>query len=97
MKDVEWQLRNWYNFVWLSGASRASGSEMALTLEVKKALRFEVPEHGSAEVVDATERIVMPGLVDTHVHINEPGRTEWEGFDTATRAAGSGRSRDRAA
>ncbi|MGI9105141.1 MAG: allantoinase AllB [Pyrinomonadaceae bacterium] len=34
--------------------------------------------------------IVMPGLVDTHVHINEPGRTEWEGFDTATRAAAAG-------
>ncbi len=32
----------------------------------------------------------MPGLVDTHVHINEPGRTEWEGFDTATRAAAAG-------
>ena len=32
----------------------------------------------------------MPGLVDTHVHINEPGRTEWEGFHTATRAAAAG-------
>jgi allantoinase len=33
---------------------------------------------------------ILPGLVDTHVHINEPGRTEWEGFDTATRAAQAG-------
>jgi allantoinase len=32
----------------------------------------------------------MPGLVDTHVHCNEPGRTEWEGFATATRAAAAG-------
>ena len=32
----------------------------------------------------------MPGLVDTHVHINEPGRTDWEGFETATRAAAAG-------
>jgi allantoinase len=32
----------------------------------------------------------MPGIVDTHVHINEPGRTEWEGFSTATRAAAAG-------
>src|ERR1043165_4532139 len=32
------------------------------------------------EVVDAGESVVMPGLVDTHVHINAPGRTEWEGF-----------------
>jgi len=41
-------------------------------------------------VVDAGESIVMPGLVDTHVHINEPGRTEWEGFETGTRAAAAG-------
>jgi len=34
--------------------------------------------------------VLMPGLVDTHVHINEPGRTEWEGFETATRAAAAG-------
>jgi allantoinase len=33
---------------------------------------------------------ILPGLVDTHVHINEPGRTEWEGFETATRAAAAG-------
>jgi allantoinase len=40
--------------------------------------------------VDAGESIVMSGLVDTHVHINEPGRTEWEGFETGTRAAAAG-------
>jgi len=34
--------------------------------------------------------VLMPGIVDTHVHINEPGRTEWEGFETATRAAAAG-------
>ncbi len=33
---------------------------------------------------------MMPGIVDTHVHVNEPGRTEWEGFETATRAAAAG-------
>ena len=43
------------------------------------------------EVVEASEdSIVMPGLVDSHVHVNEPGRTEWEGFATATRAAAAG-------
>ena len=41
-------------------------------------------------VYDAGESVVMPGLVDTHVHINEPGRTVWEGFETATRAAAAG-------
>ena len=41
-------------------------------------------------IYDAAESVVMPGLVDTHVHINEPGRADWEGFDTATRAAAAG-------
>ncbi|BDZ63681.1 allantoinase AllB [Agromyces mangrovi Wang et al. 2018] len=35
-------------------------------------------------------RVLLPGIVDAHVHVNEPGRTEWEGFDTATRAAAAG-------
>jgi allantoinase len=43
-----------------------------------------------ALVHDANDSVVMPGIVDTHVHINEPGRTEWEGFSTATRAAAAG-------
>lgn len=43
------------------------------------------------EVVELAERqILIPGLVDTHVHVNEPGRTEWEGFETATKAAAAG-------
>jgi allantoinase len=41
-------------------------------------------------VYDAGESAVLPGLVDTHVHINEPGRTDWEGFWTATQAAAAG-------
>lgn len=41
-------------------------------------------------VDDVGHLVVMPGLVDSHVHINEPGRTEWEGFATATRAAAAG-------
>lgn len=43
------------------------------------------------EVIDlADDEVLIPGLVDTHVHVNEPGRTEWEGFATATRAAAAG-------
>jgi len=49
--------------------------------------------HGAAvegEVVDLAELVLLPGLVDTHVHVNEPGRTDWEGFASATRAAAAG-------
>src|SRR5438270_12695591 len=47
-----------------------------------------------AELIDADpEWIMMPGLVDTHVHVNEPGRTNWEGFEAATRAAAAGGGR----
>jgi allantoinase len=42
------------------------------------------------EAIDVGDRVVSPGVVDCHVHVNEPGRTEWEGFETATRAAAAG-------
>lgn len=46
--------------------------------------------HVGAEMIDAGDSIVMPGIIDTHVHVNEPGRTEWEGFESATRSAAIG-------
>ncbi len=45
---------------------------------------------GCELVTAEDDSVVMPGLVDTHVHVNEPGRTDWEGFRTATRAAAAG-------
>jgi allantoinase len=45
------------------------------------------PDSGA---LDLGQLVVSPGIVDCHVHINEPGRTEWEGFETATRAAAAG-------
>jgi allantoinase len=54
----------------------------------------DVAEHGvrlaGAADVDLGDLALLPGLVDTHVHVNEPGRTEWEGFASATRAAAAG-------
>ena len=42
------------------------------------------------KLYDAGNNVVMAGIIDAHVHINEPGRTDWEGFDTATKAAAAG-------
>ena len=53
-----------------------------------------VAAHGNVPfgvpIVDAGDSLVMPGVVDTHVHLNEPGRGDWEGFATGTRAAAAG-------
>ncbi|HET9209514.1 MAG TPA: amidohydrolase family protein, partial [Thermoanaerobaculia bacterium] len=57
-----------------------------------KILSVDAPDEILAgwDLLDCGDLVVMPGLVDTHVHVNEPGRTDWEGFATATRAAAAG-------
>lgn len=45
---------------------------------------------GTENILDVGEHILMPGVIDVHVHVNEPGRTGWEGFDSATQAAAAG-------
>jgi allantoinase len=51
---------------------------------------IDEPAGSEHDTLDAGELLVLPGLVDTHVHLNEPGRADWEGFETATRAAAAG-------
>ncbi|GIG28883.1 allantoinase [Cellulomonas marina] len=48
------------------------------------------PGPADADVVLGADEVLLPGLVDSHVHVNEPGRTRWEGFTSATRAAAAG-------
>jgi allantoinase len=54
---------------------------------------FERVPAGVRTVELAEDIVLLPGLVDTHVHVNDQGRSEWEGFETATRAAAAGGSR----
>jgi len=80
-------------------AARAivDGAERQCVVAVRDGRIAAVLDGAQSESVAARETIrladgevLLPGLVDTHVHINEPGRTEWEGFDTGTRAAAAG-------
>jgi allantoinase len=51
---------------------------------------YDEPPSAARTITLAADEVLIPGLVDTHVHVNEPGRTEWEGFASATRAAAAG-------
>ena len=48
------------------------------------------PHQKLEDPIDFSPSVIMPGVIDAHVHINEPGNTHWEGFDTATKAAARG-------
>lgn len=64
----------------------------AVLVEGERILGVVAPREVPADAIreDFGDAALLPGLVDSHVHINEPGRTEWEGFRTATRAAAAG-------
>jgi len=70
------------------------GGERAAAIHITGGLIVAVTELDAAPAgvptLDAGDLAVLPGLVDTHVHINDPGRSDWEGFETATRAAIAG-------
>ncbi|MFJ7271646.1 allantoinase AllB [Streptomyces sp. NPDC099050] len=58
--------------------------------KIAAVLPYEADVPAGARLEDFGDDVLLPGLVDTHVHVNDPGRTEWEGFWTATRAAAAG-------
>jgi allantoinase len=71
----------------------ANGAMKPGCVEVKNQQIVAVHRHDftpNCPVEDLGDSVLMSGLVDSHVHINEPGRTEWEGFNTATQAAAAG-------
>ena len=65
--------------------SEKTGKIVSVTPEIVPQNQF-----ADATYVDHSPKVLMPGVVDAHVHLNEPGRTEWEGFWTGTRAAACG-------
>jgi allantoinase len=72
--------------------TQQSISSAALLVQDGRILEVVHPDQLPAQIpaTDFGDAALLPGLVDSHVHINEPGRTEWEGFHTATRAAAAG-------
>src|ERR1700730_14608135 len=68
--------------------------ERAAAIQIRRGVIVRISDYddipAGCAVYEAGSLPVMPGLADTHVHINEPGRTDWEGFTTATRAAAAG-------
>src|SRR6266487_5645849 len=60
------------------------------TVMVKNGVIEDIVQGKLESATDVGDKILMPGIIDPHVHINEPGRTDWEGFDTATKSAIAG-------
>jgi allantoinase len=83
-----------YDLVVRSRRTVTPDGEQALAVAVREgriaALYGYAAPLTAAEDIDLRDLPLLPGLVDTHVHVNEPGRTHWEGFETATRAAAAG-------
>lgn len=79
----------------LRGRALIDGAFVAAEIGVRGGRVAEIAAAGTGLGADtivelAADEVLLPGLVDTHVHVNEPGRTEWEGFESATKAAAAG-------
>jgi allantoinase len=83
-----------YDLVVRSRRTVLPGGTAAAAVAVRGGVIAAIEDYGTrldaGQDVDLGDLALLPGLVDTHVHVNEPGRTEWEGFATATRAAAAG-------
>ncbi len=83
-----------YDAVVRAARAVVAGEVRPVTIGIREGriatLDAELSPGAAPDLVLADDEVLLPGLVDTHVHVNEPGRTEWEGFDTATRAGAAG-------
>ena len=79
------QIKKTYsNRCWIEGKLQPA------TVCIENNIITEIHKYKIDGAEDVGNHILMPGIIDAHVHINEPGRTDWEGFDTATQAAAAG-------
>src|SRR5215475_4749697 len=70
---------------------RPGGIERAdISIEDGRIAAVGIDLRGAAEEIDATGLFVLPGVIDVHLHFNEPGRTDWEGAATGSRALAAG-------
>ena len=74
----------------LDGLVERPAAVLVADERIEAVLPRDAAADADREIVLAADEVLLPGLVDTHVHVNEPGRTEWEGFASATRAAAAG-------
>ncbi len=86
-----------FDRIFVAARAVLDGAERPCVVGVRDGRITAVLDHSQAGSIAAPDtvtladhEVLLPGLVDTHVHINEPGRTEWEGFATGTRAAAAG-------
>ncbi len=82
--EVRGEVHIYSNRCWIEGKLQPA----TISFAAGKITRIEFNKVAGAE--DMGDAVLMPGVIDAHVHINEPGRTGWEGFDTATQAAAAG-------
>lgn len=70
--------------------SQPQPATITVDIDTGKITAIDLGYTPSKSDVDAGNLHILPGMVDAHVHMNEPGRTDWEGFNTGTRAAAAG-------
>lgn len=74
----------------ISGTGERAGALGIRGEQIAAILPHDAVVDADAELVLSDDEVLMPGLIDAHVHVNEPGRTDWEGYATATAAAAAG-------
>lgn len=70
--------------------SQIENGKIVQILQGKYAIQNTLANSSLTEVIDVGDNVVSPGVIDVHVHLNEPGRTDWEGVRSGTRAAAAG-------